>query len=389
MSDAHAASEWRRRLPASAFVAALLVALLAISAGEASLPRPLAQPRNPVSFTRVQIVARGLQAPWALAFPDRRTILVTERPGRVRIVVDGRLRREPVARVSVVAEGEGGLLGLALHPDFARQRLAYLYYTARDGNRVSRFRVTRDFRFSGERVLLRGIPAAANHDGGRIAFGPDGMLYVATGDAGRPELAADRRSLAGKILRIRPDGRIPGDNPFRGSPVFSYGHRNPQGLAWDGAGRLYESEHGPSGELGLCCNDELNVIAPGRFYGWPFWAGRTRAAPGSPPAPPVAPIAASDGSTWAPAGLAVYRAGDGRTVLFVATLRGERLLRFVLAAGSARRVAGVATALNGFGRLRAANVGPDRCLYLTTSNRDGRGTPRAGDDRILRLCPRP
>lgn len=339
----------------------------------------------PLDFARVETVARGLEVPWALAFPDRRTILVTERRGRVRVIEDGRLRAAPVARIGVVAEGEAGLLGIALHPNFGRQRFAYLYYTARDGNRVSRFRVASDWRFRDEKVIVRGIPAASIHDGGRIAFGPDRLLYVATGDAGSPPRAADRRSLAGKLLRLRPDGRIPAGNPFR-SRVFSYGHRNPQGLGWDRAGRLYASEHGPTGELGLCCRDELNLIRSGRFYGWPFRAGRARGASGRPPQASVAPLVESGSATWAPAGLAVEQPAGSPTSLLVATLRGERLLRAVLTAPG--RVARVETALRGFGRLREATFGPDGCLYLTTSNRDGRGDPRAGDDRVLRVCRR-
>lgn len=362
--------------------------LVLLIAGAAAGCSGAASGTTPPSFTSVTTVARGLEVPWALAFADSRTMLVTERPGRVRLVVNGRMRRAPILKLAAVAEGEGGLLGLALDPDFPRQRFAYVYYTAREGNRVSRFRVARDFRFSGEKVLLRRIPAGAIHDGGAIAFGPDRLLYITTGDAGTPARAADLRSLAGKILRIRPDGRVPPRNPFPRSPVFSYGHRNPQGIAWDAAGRLYASEHGPTGERGLCCQDELNLIQPGRFYGWPYRAGRARAAPGMPPARPVDPVAESGQATWAPAGLAAFRGPGGVTSLFVATLRGERLLRFNLAKQDPRRITGMQTVLRGYGRLRAAALAPDGCLYLTTSNRDGRGSARRGDDRVLRACPR-
>lgn len=381
--------------PPSGRVSGFLLLVLVAALGACNGERRNDEARNasrvgqsPLDFSRVEEVAGGLEVPWALAFPDRSRILVTERAGRVRLIDRGRLRAVPLAKLDVVARGEGGLLGIALHPDFPRRRFAYLYYTAEDGNRVSRFRLSRDFRFRDEKVLLRGIPAGTIHDGGRIAFGPDGMLYVATGETGNPPLAANRRSLAGKLLRLRPDGRVPEGNRFRASPVFSYGHRNPQGFDWDGKGRLYASEHGPSGELGLCCHDEVNLIERGRFYGWPFRAGRVRAMRGDPPERPVAPIAESGAATWAPAGLAVHEPRGGPTSLFVATLRGQRLLRFVLAKGNPRRVARVGVALAGFGRLRAASFGPDGCLYLTTSNRDGRGEPRRNDDRVLRMCPR-
>ncbi len=345
------------------------------------------RPSGELDFARVETVAEGLEVPWALAFADEDTILVTERPGRIRLIEQGHLRGDPVAELDVVAEGEAGLLGIALHPDFQDRRLAYVYYTARDGNRVSRFRVGENFGFEDEEVLLR-VPAGAVHDGGRLAFGPDGLLYVATGDTGRAELAADTATLAGKLLRITPDGAIPADNPFPDSPIFSYGHRNPQGFDWDGAGRLYAAEHGPTGEGGLCCHDEVNLVEQGGFYGWPFFAGRAPAAEGRPRAQPVEPVAESEDDTWAPGGLAVQDAEGLPKALFVATLRAEVVLRVVLRDGDPRAVERMELALDGFGRLRAADFGPDGCLYLTTSNTDGRGVPRPGDDRVLRVCPR-
>ena len=306
---------------------------------------------------------RGLEVPWEIAFLDETTMLVTERPGRVRVIEEGRLRERPAATIEVDASGEGGLLGLAV-----REGFAYVYYTAADGNRVSRFPLGDDLSFGDEEVLLDGIPAAAVHDGGRIAFGPDGMLYVATGDAGQSELAGDPNSLAGKILRLAPEGGEP--------EVWSWGHRNPQGIAWADDGTMYVAEHGPSGEFGLCCHDEVNVISRDGFYGWPFRAGTTATGAGEPPARPRDPLAESGEETWAPAGAAWL---DGS--LYVATLRGERLLR-ISPDGE------VTTALDGLGRLRIAAVGPDGCLYVGTSNRDGRGEPRQGDDRIVRICDR-
>lgn len=343
--------------------------------------------------SRVTELARGLEAPWSLGFLPDGTILVTERPGRVRVVRGGRLRSAPVARVRVAAAGEAGLLGLALHPRYPSPPFVYLYSTYRAGGglrtRVSRFRVVRGgsagVRLTEERTVLAGVPGAPIHDGGRIAFGPDGLLYIATGDSGRPALAFARSSLAGKILRLRSDGRLPAGNPFRGSPIWSYGHRNVQGLAWDAAGRLYASEHGPSGDFGQCCHDELNVIRRGRFYGWPFRAGRARAATprelGLEREPPsVPPLAESGRSTWAPSGVA-FR---GRS-LFVATLRGAHLRRFDLDVQRGRVIA-QGVALSRYGRLRDVVRGPDGCLYILASNRDGRGEPHPDDDRLLRLC---
>lgn len=336
-----------------------------------------------LDFDHVTSVVGGLEVPWDLAFVDARTILVTERDGRVRAVRNGRLQSQAVARIDVSSAGEGGLLGIALDPQFPSLRFAYVYYTSGSGNRVSRFRLGSDLTFSNEDVLIDGIPSASIHDGGRIAFGPDGMLYVATGEAGEPRRAADRGSLGGKILRIRPNGSVPEDNPFRGSPVWSYGHRNPQGLAWDAQGRLYESEHGPTSELNLCCNDEINLIRKGGYYGWPYRAGRRAGFSGTPPDDPINPLATSGNDTWAPSGLVV----EGTRALLVTALRGSRLMRFRFGSRGTS-LDGPATALDGFGRLRGARFGPDGCLYLTTSNRDGRGSPRSNDDRILRICRR-
>ena len=344
---------------------ALLVVATGCGGGDGGETAAEARTTTPGTTTGPQgeFEVAGLDTPWEIVFVDETTMLVTERPGRVRVIEDGRLREQPAATIDVEAAGEGGLLGLAVRDGFA-----YVYYTAADGNRVSRFALGDDLSFGREQVLLDGIPAASVHDGGRIAFGPDGRLYVATGDAGDGEQAADRGSLAGKLLRLPPGGG--------NAEVWSWGHRNPQGLAWADDGTLYASEHGPTGEFGLCCHDEVNVIERDGFYGWPFRTGREPTGAGDPPAEPRGPLVESGGDTWAPAGAAWF---DGS--LYVATLRGERLLR-ISPDGQ------VTTALDGLGRLRVATVGPDGCLYVATSNRDGRGDPREGDDRIVRLCDR-
>jgi glucose/arabinose dehydrogenase len=333
--------------------------------------------------TRIETVARGLVAPWALAFAPDGRLFVTERPGRIRVLVNGVLRPEPVAELPVTEVGEGGLLGLALHPDFARTRLLYAYYTyatAGGGlrNRVVRL-VERANRASGEQVLLDGIPGASIHDGGRLRFGPDGMLYVATGDAAVPGLAQDRMSLAGKILRVTPEGTIPPDNPFPASPVYSLGHRNPQGLAWHPVtGALFASEHGPVG------NDELNLILPGRNYGWPTVVG-TGGAPRF-----VDPVRLFV-RTMAPSGMAIYSGGQipaWAGQVFLAGLRGAQIRRVALAPPAYAEVAEDAPMLEDrYGRIRDVVEGPDGLLYFATSNRDGRGIPAAEDDRILRIVP--
>ena len=362
--------------PAASSSTSTTTAVTTTTAGGSTTETTAAALADPAAL---EDVVTGLEVPWAVAFVDADTFFVTERPGRVRLVDGGELREEPVAEPDVDATGEGGLLGIALHPDFPEQRWAYLYATTDDGNEVTRWRVGEDLTFADPEVLIDRIPSARNHDGGRIAFGPDGMLHIGTGDAAEPELAADLDSLAGKILRIAPDGSVPADNPFDGSPVWSYGHRNVQGLAWDADGRLFATEHGPSGEFGLCCNDEVNLVEPGAFFGWPFVTAEGPTGAGDPPVDPVGPVATSGSDdTWAPSGLAVV--GDS---LVVATLRGERLLRFPITADG---LGDTDVVRDDLGRLRLAAAAPDGCLWVATSNRDGRGDPRDGDDRLLRAC---
>lgn len=376
------------RLLLAVLAGAMLLAACEGTVDDAA-PSPSSSPSAPgpaarLDFAAAETIASGLEVPWALAFVDDRTILVTERPGRVRVIEDGVLRDAPVLTLDVRSDGEAGLMGIALHPDYPEQPFAYVAATTSGGNRVLRFRLDDALNFANERVILDGLPAAQFHDGGRIAFGPDGMLYVAVGDAQEPERAAQRGALNGSILRVRPNGRVPDDNPFEASEVYSYGHRNPQGLAWSSDGSMYASEHGPTGEFDLCCHDEINLIEAGGYYGWPFRAGRARAMPGTPPAPARPPLAESGEGTWAPAGIAVYEPEGSAATLLVANLRGEQLLRFPIENGSL----GLASAvMEEHGRLRAVAFGPDGCLYVTTSNRDGRGTPRDGDDRVLRVCP--
>lgn len=317
--------------------------------------------------TTPEVAASNLETPWSIAFLPDGDMLVTERSGNLqRIGDDGQ-----VLTVEGVEEtSEGGLLGVVLAPDFAQSSMLYLYYTtSRTGaltNQVDRY-VFEGNRLSERRAVIADIPAASNHNGGAIAFGPDDMLYVTTGDAAEPNLAQDTESLAGKILRLNPDGSSPADNPFDNA-VWSYGHRNPQGIAWDSEGRLWSVEHGQSSQ------DELNLIERGGNYGWPIVRG-DETKDGM-----RAPVAHSgDSDTWAPSGLAYH---DG--YLYFAGLRGQSLYRAELAEGE--RVTLSQLFSQEYGRLRAVTAHED-AIYFSTSNRDGRGSPVDDDDRILQFQP--
>jgi glucose/arabinose dehydrogenase len=237
---------------------------------------------------------------------------------------------------------------------------------------------------SDELILVDHIPGATIHDGGRIKFGPDEKLYITTGDASNADSAQDLKSLSGKILRINPDGTIPSDNPFKDSPIFSYGHRNPQGLDWDPVtGKLVISEHGPSGERGFA-HDEINVVEAGKNYGWPKVVGEEQKPEY------VNPTLQTGAETWAPSGATFYDSNkipEWKNKYFVATLRGSHLRMLELDLQSNQVISSEALFSNTYGRLRDAVVGPDGYLYLLTSNRDGRGTPTENDDRILKIVP--
>lgn len=309
-----------------------------------------------------RVIAMGLAAPWAVAFYGT-TPLVSERDnGRIVEVVGEGHTREVATVAGVDGAGEGGLLGIATH-----DRYLYAYYTAGAENRVARFPISGvpgALSLGRRERILDGIPAAANHDGGRIAFGPDGMLYATTGDAGRPRLAQDVDSLAGKILRMTPVGGVPPDNPFPGSVVYSMGHRNVQGIAWAPDHRMFASEFGADKA------DELNLIEPGRNYGWPGAEGFARRDGYVDPLQTWAPEDAS------PSGIAVV---DGAVV--IANLRGERIRTVPLTNLSAS----VDSHAGEFGRLRDVVAAPDGSIWVLTNNTDGRGAPGAGDDRIVRL----
>jgi len=374
----------------------LLVAVTSVetrscSGDTAEIPAPPAAGSEPGQlFTtedgvrfRVETVVSSLEIPWALVFAPDGRLFVTERPGRVRIIdIARRTSTLALTTEDVFAQGEAGLLGLALDPAFTSNGLVYVYSTVRSpsggaSNRVSRYRESSG-RLVEQVVLLDNIPANVIHDGGRLRFGPDGLLYVTTGDAANEQLAQDLASFAGKILRINADGTTPRGNPFS-SPIYSYGHRNPQGLDWHPAsGDLWASEHGANG------NDEINVLDNGANYGWPRIEGNQAMTGMRGPITFYNPAIAPSGASFYRGARFAQFTND----LFVGTLRGSHLLRLRIDPASPRRIVGQERLLEGqFGRIRDVVVGLDGYIYFCTNNRDGRGNPLADDDRIARLVP--
>lgn len=321
-----------------------------------------------VASDKVKSVANKLDTPWSISFLPGGDMLISERNGQIiRTNQDGTTYE--IANVRETSEG--GLLGLALHPDFKQNRQFYLYYTTQqDGqltNQIDRAKLVDD-KLTERTTILSDIPAAQNHNGGAIEFGPDGKLYVTTGDAAQSDLAQDKQSLAGKILRLNSDGSVPDDNPFD-NLVWSYGHRNPQGLAWDDSGQLWSVEHGPSGVQSG--NDEVNKIDKGANYGWPVIKGDET---GKGLRTPILQSGADE--TWAPSRL-VFAKGK----LYFTGLRGQSLYQVDIS----RDKPTIKRYFSGeYGRLRAITAA-DNTLYVGTSNRDGRGDPKPNDDQILSM----
>ncbi|HCE30593.1 MAG: Quinoprotein glucose dehydrogenase [Candidatus Daviesbacteria bacterium GW2011_GWB1_39_5] len=327
------------------------------------------QTSSPAQVTQI---AQNLDTPWSLVFLPDKSMLVTERVGRVRIIdAGGNLQSEPVAVIEKAKEiGEGGLLGIALHPAFSDNNSVYLYYTYSAEGENTKNRVVqmtyRDKKLSDEKIIVDNISGASNHNGGRIKFGPDGFLYITTGDAQNPSQAQDKASLAGKILRVTDQGNPAPDNPF-GNLVYSYGHRNPQGITWDASGQLWETEHGPS------TKDEINRIEKGKNYGWPDITGdETKQGMETP-------VLNSGTNTWAPSGTVFFR-----NSVFFAGLRGQALFEAKTEGGN---MSPEEHFKGEFGRIRDVILGPDNMFYIATSNQDGRGLPKDTDDRIIKLNP--
>lgn len=328
-------------------------------------------PDDETSAAQIEIFARNLNIPWEIVFLPDDSLLVTERPGTlVRVFPDD---REQITIDGVEHVGEGGLLGLDLDPDFQQNNRIYLYLTTQAGegliNRVESYNYDLDnHQLSDRQIIISDIPGARIHDGGRMAFGPDGLLYITTGDANQTNLSQDIDSLAGKILRLNSDGTVPEDNPFN-SPIYSYGHRNPQGMAWDSQGRLWATEHGPSGR------DEINLIEAGNNYGWPVIRGDEIEQGMLRPV-----IHSGIDDTWAPAGLEIINdtllfAGLRGSALFSAEIEGENVINL-------RR-----NFPEEFGRLRVVKFDGEDWIYLASSNTDGRGAVQENDDKIIRIRP--
>ncbi|MFF0626634.1 PQQ-dependent sugar dehydrogenase [Streptomyces sp. NPDC004296] len=343
-------------------------------------PRPSASAAVPPAKGTVRVtgtLATGLKSPWGVAVLPGGDLLVGERDtGRiVRVAAHGGKVTDAGSVPGVAPGGEGGLLGLAVSSSFGTDHQVYAYFTTASDNRIARM-VYDERRDAGNRLgapntIFKGIPKGRFHNGGRLAFGPDRMLYASTGETGDKALAQDKKSPAGKILRMTPDGEPAHGNPDPDSVVYDYGHRNVEGLAWDSDKRLWASEFGQDAW------DELNLIEPGRNYGWPQVEGKRKG--GAVPPGYVDPVLVWKPADASPSGLA-YAKGS----LWMASLRGERLWRIAL--DGTRPVAAPQAFLTGeYGRLRTVVAADDGALWLVTSNTDGRGEPRKGDDRILRL----
>ena len=310
-----------------------------------------------------EVLATKLEIPWSINKLED-IFYLSERRGTITKVDSGEQTRQKVMLEKPLSlASEAGLLGLVLAPDFEETGRAFGYYTYEDNGQFNRIieLILADDQWRETKVLLDQIPSGNFHHGGRLAIGPDGKLYATAGDASEPELAQNLESLGGKILRLNLDGSVPEDNPFDGSYVYSYGHRNPQGLAWAEDGTMYASEHGPN------AHDEINLIEAGRNYGWPKIIGDD-SQEGL-----VTPLFQSGDETWAPSGLAAY---DGK--LYVATLRGNAVREFNLETKETREV------VSGLGRIRDARVEGDQ-LYFISNNTDGRGTPQENDDKLYRM----
>jgi glucose/arabinose dehydrogenase len=339
------------------------------------LPAPVSNLSNLTNSSGVEIIAEGLQAPRSIDISKDGRIFVSEKRGSIRVVDNGTLLTEPVGDIKAENIGDAGLLSLTLHPNFTQNHLFYVYYTYSNStglfNKVLMLTESNN-RIIDSKTILDGIPGDEYRDGGRIKFGPDGKLYVSTGDASIPELSQDLDSLAGKILRTNEDGTIPQDNPFSNSPVYAYGFRNVQGLAWaPNSGALYSSDQGGAG------NDEINLISPGKNYGWPHEECNSSDDDDNRYTPPVLcfnPSLEPSGIAFAFSNKLGYQ-----NHLIVATLKGSHLRDIDFDSGSQN------TILVGYGRIIDLVESEDGSIFVLTSNTDGRALPQQGDDKILRL----
>lgn len=318
-----------------------------------------------------------LEIPWGLAVLPNGDLLFSERPGRINLLKKNDNTSTNLYSATVQSNGEGGLLSICLDPSFLSNHYVYAYVTT-DSNRVIRFTYQNN-QLQFDRVILGGIPQAQNHDGGALKFGPDGYLYVGTGDAMQPNLAQDKNSLAGKILRIDRQGAAAPGNPFQ-TRIWSYGHRNVQGFAWTQQGSLFATEHGPSGENGWSAHDEINLILPGHNYGWPLALGGTETDSLSPP------FLHSGNDTWAPSGCTwLGPSSIWPNCLVLACLRGKKLIRLYIEPGTNQIAKRADTLVGTFNRLRNITENQDGSLIFGSSNRGSSGSELPGDDKIYQL----
>lgn len=335
----------------------------------------------------VEVAARDLYVPWSIAFIDSLRILVTERNGRLRIIKNGILIEKPLHDFNdVISIGEGGLMGLALDPDYTANDVIFLSYTYEFDDdlyvKVVRFKDNGDF-LSDEKIILDRIPTGRNHAGCRLRFGPDKKLYITTGDATDRERAQELDRLEGKILRLNNDGTVPVDNPFPGSSIWSYGHRNPQGIDWyPRTDILFSTEHGPSGFDGPGGGDEVNIIYKGRNYGWPVVHHEERKDGMEDPVLVYTPAVAPASGMFYKSGRISYFKNN----FLFGCLRGEGIMRVVVDENDPTRIISheILKDVN-YGRIREIAESPDGSIYFSTSNRDGRGREREGDDKIYRI----
>ena len=363
-----------RRLVVVAIAAVTVAAIATVFFTPSQTTLPIPEPRRSDgnnTHSGIQVLAENLDVPWAIDIAEDGRLFFTERKGRIMAMEkNGSLISDPVSYINVLQNGESGLLGLALHPNFTENHLLYVYHTYSNDSAVFNkvlMLTENNNKIVESKVVIDNIPAADRNDGGRIKFGPDGKLYIATGDALQPGLAQNAGSLAGKVLRINSDGSIPEDNPFEGSPVYSYGHRNIQGLAWHPlTGDLYASEHGLEG------NDEINLIKPGTNYGWPI--EDCNAEKFEKPIVCFNPAIAPAGMTFAVSDTLGYQNN-----LLLATLKAQQIRLIDLGSNVESNI------LTGFGRIRDIVEASDGSLYVATSNKDGRAIPTQDDDKILRI----
>lgn len=339
-----------------------------------------------VDYT-IEVFAEDLYVPWSIVFTSSERMLFTERNGKVREISNGILNPQPVLELDDISErSEEGLMGMVLHPDYETNKLLYLAYAyPKNGGLAVRVEQYKDggTSLSAEKIIIDNLPAATNHAGTRLRFGPDGKLYITTGDATNRNIAQQMNSLGGKILRLNDDGTIPSDNPFSNSPIFSLGHRNPQGISFHPeTGDLWETEHGPSTFDGPPGGDEVNLISGGKNYGWPEVSHEeTNPRFESPKIVYTPAVAPASGMFYSGKMFPQFKNN-----FFFGGLKGEGIFRVILDSLNPREVVTHEKLPDiNYGRIRDIAEGPDGSIYFSTSNQDGRGNARQGDDKIYRI----